>query len=87
MAIEENVNLIDEFFNLADEDSKLINLLKDDFIDFKFFNYGSLVYIQNDEDMNSFPHISDLLENYEKIYSKTCYKDYLVLRLTKCKNL
>jgi hypothetical protein len=86
MANEDNLNLIDEFFNHADEDSRLINLLKDEFTDFKFFNYGSLVYFQNDEDMNSFPHISDLLENYEKIYSQTCYKDYLVLRLTKCIN-
>jgi hypothetical protein len=79
-----NINLIEEFFNSTEEEMKLINYIREEFKDFKFFNYGSLVYFQNDEDVNSFPHISDLLENYEKIYSESCYRNHLILRLTKC---
>jgi len=80
-------NLLEEFFYIYEEDNKLLNLLKDEFSDLKFFNYGSIVYLQkeNDEEQGGFPHVSELLENYEKIYSKTCYKGNLILRLTKCK--
>jgi hypothetical protein len=80
-------NLIDEFFFIYDEDNKLIDLLKDEFSDLKFFNYGSIVYFQmeTEGDQGGFPHVSELLENYEKIYSKTCYKGNLIMRLTKCK--
>lgn len=79
-------NLIEEFFFIYDEDNKLINLLKDEFSDLKFFNYGSIVYLQKENEGESadFPHVSELLENYEKIYSKTCFKGNLILRLTKC---
>lgn len=77
-------NLIEEFFNISEEENKIINSIKDEFTDMNYFNYGSIVYLQNDEDINSFPHTSELLENYEKIFSQTCYKDNLILRLTKC---
>lgn len=79
-------NLIEEFFFIYDEDNKLINLLKDEFSDLKFFNYGSIVYMQKETEgeQGGFPHVSELLENYEKIYSKTCYKGNLILKLTKC---
>ena len=79
-------NLLEEFFFIYDEDNKLINLLKEEFTDLKFFNYGSIVYLQkeNDDETGNFPHVSELLENYEKIYSKTCYKGNLILRLKKC---
>jgi hypothetical protein len=79
-----NINLIEEFMNISEDENKIINLLKEEFNDFKFFNYGALVYLQDaDEDLNNFPHISELLENYEKIFSATCYRGYLVLRQTK----
>jgi len=67
-------NLIDDFFFIYDEDNKLIDLLKDEFSDLKFFNYGSIVYFKKETegDQGGFPHVSELLENYEKIYSKTC---------------
>src|SRR5690242_4322865 len=81
--LEDNINLIEEFFNSTEDELKLINLVKEEFKDFKFFNYGSLIYFQNEEDVNTFPHISELLENYEKIYSETCYRNHLILRLTK----
>ena len=84
-----NINLIEEFFYIYDEDNKLINILKEEFSDLKFFNYGSIIYFQKEteEETSYFPHVSELLENYEKIYSQTCYKDHLILRLTKCKKI
>ena len=82
-----NTNLIEEFFFIYDEDNKLINFIKEEFSDLKFFNYGSIIYFQkeNEEENSTFPHVSELLENYEKIYSQTCYKEHFILRLTKCK--
>ena len=57
----------------------------------KIFNYGALIYMQEDEkienDKSNFPHISEFFENYEKIYSKQCFTDYLVFRQTKCKKI
>ena len=81
------VNLIKEFLNLSEEDVKLVNFLKEEFsTNYKFFSYGSIVYIQkedenlindlpnqdvdNDTTISEFPHVTELLENYEKIYSK-----------------
>lgn len=88
LIIEEE--LIEDFMNLDDEENKLITYLKDEFqTDFTFFNYGKIVYIQQQESLeaNSFPHISELLENYEKIYSTTCYTGYMVLKQRKCKEI
>jgi hypothetical protein len=98
--LSNTTNLIEEFFNISEEDQKLINFLKEEFQSYKFFSYGSIVYIQKedeDEEMkeeesinfnnnenSEFPHVTELLENYEKIYSKACYLNHLVLRLTKC---
>lgn len=94
-------NLLDEFFYTYEEDIKLINLVRDEFPELKFFHYGSIIYFQKDtKETNNFensregeddsinlpfPHVSELLENYEKIFSKTCYKGNFILRLTKCK--
>ena len=54
----------------------------------KIFNYGALIYLQQDDkfvgDESNFPHISELFENYEKIFSKQCFTEYLVFRQTKC---
>lgn len=76
---------IEDFLNLDEEENKFIGYLKDEFIhDFTFFNYGKIIYIQQENEINSFPHVSEILENYEKIYSMPCYTDYLVLRQTKC---
>lgn len=78
---------IEDFLNLDDEEIKLINFLRNEFSDFTFFNYGKIVYIQQEQDMDSFPHISELLENYEKIYSTPCYNGFLVNKQRKCKKL
>jgi hypothetical protein len=80
-----NINLIEEFMNISEDELKIILSLKEEFSDMKFFNYGALVYIQEEEDINSFPHVSELLENYEKVFSTNCYLGVLVLRQTKCK--
>ena len=81
-----NVNLIEEFMNISEEESKIISCFRDEFPDLKFFNYGALVYLQEDEDdINTFPHVSDLLENYEKVFSVNCFLGNFVLRVTKCK--
>jgi hypothetical protein len=77
--------LIEEFFNLSDEETKIVNYVRDEFDDLKFFNYGCLIYMQNENDLNSFPHISELLENYEKTFAEVCYTGHLVIRMTKCK--
>lgn len=79
-----NVNLIEEFMNITDEENKIINSIKEEFSDFKYYNYGALIYIQTEEDITKYPHTSELLENYEKIFSQNCYLGNLVLRQTKC---
>ena len=45
-----------------------------------------MIYLYKSEDINTFPHISELLEDYEKILSKSCYTSEIVLRSTKCIN-
>jgi hypothetical protein len=88
-----SINLIEEFMNISDDESKIISALKDEFYDLKFFNYGALVYIQEDYEISNnnpnlnFPHISELLENYEKVFSANYFWGTFVLRLTKCKFL
>ncbi len=94
--VEENenlvsINLIEEFMNITDDESKIISGLKEEFSDLKFFNYGALVYLQEDYDITNnnnpnlnFPHISELLQNYEKVFSANYFWGTFVLRLTKC---
>jgi len=82
-----SINLIEEFMNNSEDEFKIISTLKEEFSDMNFFNYGALVYLQLDNDKNdiqSFPHISELLENYEKVFSANYYLGYFILRLTKC---
>jgi len=80
-----NINLIEEFMNLSEDENKLINCFQEEFKDFKILNYGALIYLQTyDEDISNYPHISELLENYEKIFSANCFKGYFVLKMTKC---
>ena len=80
-----NINLIEEFMNISEEELKMISSIKDEFTEYKFFNYGALIYIQRNDDEIIFPHVSELLENYEKVFSTTCYLGFFVLRQTKCK--
>ncbi len=82
-----SINLIEEFMNTSEEENKIISHVKEEFSDLKFFNYGALIYLQISDDISSFPHVSELLENYEKIFSVNCFTGYFVLRLTKCKFL
>ncbi len=82
-----NINLIEEFMNISEDELKIIMSFKDEFTDMKFFNYGVLIYVQEEDDLSSFPHVSELLENYEKVFSTNCYLGVFVLRQTKCKHL
>jgi len=50
----------------------------------KTFNYGGIIYLHNSEEVDDFPHIAELFENYEKIMSKSCYSEDLVFKTTKC---
>ncbi len=59
---------IEDFLNLDEEESKLVALLKDEFHDFSFFNYGKIVYLQQDLDLETFPHISEILETRKNLY-------------------
>lgn len=81
-----NINLIEEFMNISEDELKIIMSFKDEFTDMKFFNYGVLIYVQEEDDISSFPHVSELLENYEKVFSTNCYLGVFVLRQTKCKH-
>jgi hypothetical protein len=80
-----NINLIEEFMNLSEEENKLINAFVDEFKDFRILNYGAMIYLQSsDEDISNYPHISELLENYEKVFSSNCFNGNFVHKMTKC---
>ena len=87
-----SINLIEEFMNVSEDEIKIISCLKDEFSELKFFNYGALIYMQEEFDVSdnnqniSFPHISELLQNYEKVYSTNYFLGNFIIRLTKCKN-
>ena len=61
-------NMIEEFMNISDEDNKIFNLLKEEFKDLKILHYGSIMFIQNEDDIEQFPNISELLAIYEEIF-------------------
>lgn len=83
-----NINLIEEFMNLSEDEIRLINAFVDEFKDYKILNYGALIYLQQmDEDITNYPHVSELLENYEKVFSADCFKGNFVHKLTKCNNM
>ena len=44
-------NMIEEFMNISDEDNKIFNLLKEEFKDLKILHYGSIMFIQNEDDI------------------------------------
>ena len=77
-------NMIEEFMNISDEDNKIFNMLKEEFKDLKILHYGSIIFIQNDEDIEHFPNISELLQLYEEIFSNINMKSSLSLCLEKC---
>ena len=81
-----DANPTDDFLQISEEDSKLVNLLKAEFKGFRnVFFYGCIIYLyENEEVERNFPHVSELLENYEKIYSKMAYTGDYILRNTKC---
>jgi hypothetical protein len=79
-------NMIEAFMNISDEDNKIFNYLKDEFKeDLKVLQYGSIMLIQNDLDIEHFPNISELLQIYEEIFTNLNMKSSLSLRLEKCK--
>lgn len=77
-------NMIEEFMNISDEDNKIFNLLKEEFKDLKILHYGALMCIQNDDDIENFPNISELLQIYEEIFSNLNMRSSLCLKLEKC---
>lgn len=76
-------NMIEEFMNISDEDNKIFNLLKEEFKDLKILHYGSIMFIQNEDDIEQFPNISELLAIYEEIFSNLNMKSSLSLKLEK----
>lgn len=78
------LNMIEEFMNISDEDNKIFNLLKEEFKDLKILHYGALMCIQNDDDIENFPNISELLQIYEEIFSNLNMRSSLCLKLEKC---
>ncbi len=76
-------NMIEEFMNISDEDNKIFNLLKEEFKELKFLHYGSLMFIQNDLNLENFPNISELLQIYEEIFGNLTMKNSLNLKFEK----
>jgi hypothetical protein len=77
-------NMIEEFMNISEEDNKIFNTFKNEFSDLKILHYGSLMFIQNDKNIENFPNISELLQIYEEIFTNLSMKSSLSLKLEKC---
>ena len=73
-------NMIEQFTNLSDEDNKIFNLIKQEFTDLKILGYGSLLFLQTDQRIEYFPHISELLQIYEEVFGNKDSKSCLILR-------
>ena len=66
-------SMIEQFMNLSEEDNKIFNYLKQEFKEMKILTYGSLLFIQSDQNIENFPHISELLQIYEEVFgNKDC---------------
>ena len=77
-------NMIEEFMNISDEDNKIFNTFKAEFSDLAVLQYGSLMYIQKDKNIENYPNISELLQIYEEIFTNLNMKSSLSLKLEKC---
>ena len=73
-------NMIEQFMNLSDEDNKIFNYVKQEFKDMKILSYGSLLFLQTDQNIENFPHISELLQIYEEVFGNKDCKSCFVLR-------
>ena len=73
-------SMIEQFMNLSEEDNRIFHLIKQEFKDTKILIYGSLLFIQTEQNIEKFPHISELLQIYEEVFANKDCKSCLVLR-------
>ena len=73
-------SMIEQFMNLSEEDNRIFNYIKQEFKDMKILTYGSLLFIQTDQNIENFPHISELLQIYEEVFGNKDCKSCFVLR-------
>ena len=73
-------SMIEQFMNLSEEDNRIFNYIKQEFKDMKILSYGSLLFIQNDPNIENFPHISELLQIYEEVFANKDCKSCFLLR-------
>ena len=73
-------SMIEQFMNLSEEDNRIFNYIKQEFKDMKTLTYGSLLFIQTDQNIENFPHISELLQIYEEVFGNKDCKSCFVLR-------
>ena len=73
-------SMIEQFMNLSEEDNRIFNYIKQEFKDMKTLTYGSLLFIQTEKNIENFPHISELLQIYEKVFGNKDCKSCFVLR-------
>ena len=73
-------SMIEQFMNLSEEDNKIFNYIKQEFKEMKILSYGSLLFIQSDQNIENFPHISELLQIYEEVFANKDCKSCFVLR-------
>ena len=76
-------SMIEQFMNLSEEDNRIFNYIKQEFKDMKTLTYGSLLFIQTDQNIENFPHISELLQIYEEVFGNKDCKSCFVLRAEK----
>ena len=73
-------SMIEQFMNLSEEDNRIFNYIKQEFKDMKILTYGSLLFLQSDQNIENFPHISELLQIYEEVFGNKDCKSCFVLR-------
>ena len=73
-------SMIEQFMNLSEEDNRIFNYIKQEFTDLKILTYGSLLFMQSDQNIENFPHISELLQIYEEVFANKDCKSCFVLR-------
>ena len=73
-------SMIEQFKNLSEEDNRIFNYIKQEFKDMKTLTYGSLLFIQTEQNIENFPHISELLQIYEEVFGNKDCKSCFVLR-------
>ena len=73
-------SMIEQFMNLSEEDNRIFNYIKQEFKDMKTLTYGSLLFIQTEQNIENFPHISELLQIYEEVFGNKDCKSCFVLR-------